>query len=787
MNKIFKKAFLALTLFSCFAMVGCAGEQGPVGPQGEQGIQGEPGHTPNIAIGENGNWFIDGVDTGVKAEGKDGEPGPQGPQGPQGEKGEQGEPGQDGSGTTTNSKVVDLVMFMGQSNMAGRGVASESTVVNPGEGFEFRAMSDPTKLYDVVEPFGKNENNSSSGVNESTKTGSMVSSFIHEYYKRTKTPIVGVSCSKGGTQISWWAPGSKPLNDAIARHKMAKDWLIDNGYTIRNDFMVWCQGESDGDNGVAKDTYVQGLDNMIQEMKKNGIEKAFIVRIGNHKSNPTIYDNIILGQTEYCRESEDAVLVSTKLAGFAKEGLMKDAFHYTQEGYNIVGQDAGRNTAFYINNGIEPYMYDVEYDNVYFPYAELNGGSCDCDNNQSSTPETEYVEKKLEFDFNSTIENGIDLTSVGTVSDGKIQVTGGSATLKTPITASLNESFTFEMTVQTYDSTDGRTGGVILATGDTTGGFLNVPSGNDDASGNGFTLRDPKKTSSLFFKKDTSKLGQRKHLAMVYNKSQKTIKAYEDGVEMPFINQAGTLDTFQDTTFKYIFGGYGVFRGDIYHFRYVNRALSLSEFTMDELKDSETPVIPETPVNEKVVEFNFDSNVENGIDLSTAGVVEDSKITVDGTCSGLELAEPITLSLNESFTLEATVKTGAGGVLLSTGHSTGGFLNIPSQNDDADTNGFTLRDPNRTASLFFIKDTTKLGQKKHLAMVYDKDAGTIKAYEDGVEMTLKNQTGSLQTLSETKFIKMFGGFASSYQYRGEVYHFRYVNKALSQNEFKTNQ
>ena len=53
------------------------GDIGPQGPKGEQGIQGEPGkdgvdgedgHTPKITIGENGNWFVDGVDTGVKAE-----------------------------------------------------------------------------------------------------------------------------------------------------------------------------------------------------------------------------------------------------------------------------------------------------------------------------------------------------------------------------------------------------------------------------------------------------------------------------------------------------------------------------------------------------------------------------------------------------------------------------------------------------------------------------------------------------------------------------------------------
>lgn len=60
------------------------------GVDGEQGIQGEPGedgHTPIITIGENGNWYIDGDDTGVLAKGI---------QGPQGEPGEDGQDGIDG-------------------------------------------------------------------------------------------------------------------------------------------------------------------------------------------------------------------------------------------------------------------------------------------------------------------------------------------------------------------------------------------------------------------------------------------------------------------------------------------------------------------------------------------------------------------------------------------------------------------------------------------------------------------------------------------------------------------
>ena len=42
------------------------------GEQGIQGIPGEDGHTPVITIGENGNWFIDGVDSNQTAIGKNG-------------------------------------------------------------------------------------------------------------------------------------------------------------------------------------------------------------------------------------------------------------------------------------------------------------------------------------------------------------------------------------------------------------------------------------------------------------------------------------------------------------------------------------------------------------------------------------------------------------------------------------------------------------------------------------------------------------------------------------------
>lgn len=77
-------SFLFLMIMSLGILCSCSGEQGPTGPQGEkgdtgaqgpqgeQGIQGEDGHSPEITIGDNGNWYIDGADTGVSTEGEKG-------------------------------------------------------------------------------------------------------------------------------------------------------------------------------------------------------------------------------------------------------------------------------------------------------------------------------------------------------------------------------------------------------------------------------------------------------------------------------------------------------------------------------------------------------------------------------------------------------------------------------------------------------------------------------------------------------------------------------------------
>ena len=124
--KSFKKFFVAFSVLG-LAITGCSSDLGSLkndkryeayhlavadGYEGTyeqwletiRGKDGADGKTPYI--GENGNWFIGDIDTGVKAQGDIGPKGAQGEigqNGQQGEKGDKGESGKDGTSVLTGS------------------------------------------------------------------------------------------------------------------------------------------------------------------------------------------------------------------------------------------------------------------------------------------------------------------------------------------------------------------------------------------------------------------------------------------------------------------------------------------------------------------------------------------------------------------------------------------------------------------------------------------------------------------------------------------------------------
>jgi len=286
----------------------------------------------------------------------------------------------DGGSAEEQVNYVDVFMFMGQSNMAGRGRSSEAVgdyvgVTCPeGHGYEFRAVTDPTRLYAIEEPFGVNENNK--GIDDGAKkTGSLVSAFCNAYYDRTGVPIIAVSASQGGTNITEW---QTMINEAINRLENCLNYLYSQDeFTVRHIGMVWLQGEANANKDFEE--YIAGLGNIVDKIAAHGVERCFVIQIGNYMSsvNADYYRNYKVfqqRQADLCSGDERYTLVSIKLAGMpdgADDGFMHLNNHYTQRAYDIVGTDAGRNAASYILTGVESECKPYNEATDFYPFSEM--------------------------------------------------------------------------------------------------------------------------------------------------------------------------------------------------------------------------------------------------------------------------------------------------------------------------------------------------------------------------------------------------------------------------------
>ncbi|MBQ2664893.1 MAG: hypothetical protein IJG16_12220, partial [Clostridia bacterium] len=184
----------------------------------------------------------------------------------------------------------------------------------------------------------------------------MISSFIESYYQTSGVPLVGVKAARGGTDTNYWT-ASERKTEAVARYNEAKKFLEDSGYTIGKQFMVWCQGESDGDKGRSDSAHTSKLSEIFGYMKDGTtLTDMFIVRIGHCRSgseidpvSDPIYKRLNLAQKAFADETANVTAVAS-LYTDEYLALMRDNYHYYQPAYNSVGTVAGNNTAVTLYN-----------------------------------------------------------------------------------------------------------------------------------------------------------------------------------------------------------------------------------------------------------------------------------------------------------------------------------------------------------------------------------------------------------------------------------------------------
>lgn len=245
----------------------------------------------------------------------------------------------------------DLVVFAGQSNMSGRGDAAIAIKCNQNAGFEYKAISSPDRLVPVSEPFGLGEDRKG-GIYDikpngsSKRTGSMVSALIDAYFRQCGRKIIGVCASIGGTSTDQWK--KIYIKDAVLRLDAARSFLNNNHFPIGNIFVVWSQGETDGDKNVRAEEYIKNLKEIFNEFKMHGADKCFVIQTGHYNyigyplggiKHDKKYEVIREAQNTICTNDKDFVMIASFEPYITQ---MKDQFHYDQNAYNAVGETAGK-------------------------------------------------------------------------------------------------------------------------------------------------------------------------------------------------------------------------------------------------------------------------------------------------------------------------------------------------------------------------------------------------------------------------------------------------------------
>lgn len=250
-------------------------------------------------------------------------------------------------------KEADLILFMGQSNMSGAGGnAEEAPELIKGAGYEYRAITQPEELCILTEPFGENEHKEGYLDDRSLipRGGSLATAFANAYYKETKERVVAVSASRGSAQISSY--NNKLVDDVIERLENAKRVMTEQKVNIRHIYMVWFQGETDAYVGTTEQKYIGEMQKLLNTLQPYGVSKCFVIQIGNAKMGDEVVDTSKMQETQMhlCEADDNFVLVSTLPKEISEPPYMEDGIHFTQQGLNLIGEDAGKNMGQYVKS-----------------------------------------------------------------------------------------------------------------------------------------------------------------------------------------------------------------------------------------------------------------------------------------------------------------------------------------------------------------------------------------------------------------------------------------------------
>jgi|GEM_PF-903960 len=237
-------------------------------------------------------------------------------------------------------------LLAGQSNARGRGDATLAPTVAPMTSYEYHPNLNA--LFQLEDPVGVN-----SGAFQQAVTGSAWPAFAKTYYDMTSDTTVMIPAARGGSGVhpisassgaNWSSTG---LLYSLCQFKVNQAMML-TGLPL--DGIVWVQGEQDAARinfgAYEQDDYRDALIALIDRFREDyGCAVPFyMVLLGANTEDPVEgYDAVRAAQTEVAAIHPHTYLIHENAVNFPALGWMLDNVHYTQDGYNEIGEEGATN------------------------------------------------------------------------------------------------------------------------------------------------------------------------------------------------------------------------------------------------------------------------------------------------------------------------------------------------------------------------------------------------------------------------------------------------------------
>lgn len=259
---------------------------------------------------------------------------------------------------------IDVFLVAGQSNAQGR--APDSTLspdTVAGLAHEYTTAGVVVQLADPV---------------GNANAGSAWPSFANTLTGHSSVPMCISAAAVGGTWLlpeygttagTHWGEGSSLFATSVSRGLATMAGLVSAGWepTLRG--ILWSQGEWDGMSGNADpDLEVKYKAALIALFGryKTALSvpdlRFYVSRTGNHSNYPSGFSAVRAAQEAACAETPGMVMAYTGAIDYLAQGMMSDSFHYTQVGYNLMGDGMGTAVAVdigYFTPPIPPNVIEI--------------------------------------------------------------------------------------------------------------------------------------------------------------------------------------------------------------------------------------------------------------------------------------------------------------------------------------------------------------------------------------------------------------------------------------------